>query len=113
MAPNNRFSLHQVMLPTSYSSFEEDVLACRDTGVGGIGIWLPKLDPTTDDDMRRLLGETGLSASICSLSVVSVLPGANLRGPADLDARSEAMCQDIQRLAPFAPDGLGTAHRSR
>jgi sugar phosphate isomerase/epimerase len=67
LPPIGRFSVSQVMLPDSYSTFEEDVAACLDAGYGGIGIWSPKLGEGRDEELSQLMRQTGLKASVCGL----------------------------------------------
>jgi sugar phosphate isomerase/epimerase len=106
VAPKERFSIRQVMLPNSYSTFESDVAAIRDVGLSAMAIWSPKLGQGRDLEFMKLMRDSGVRASVCSLSVVSVLPEIYFGGPTDPTARVEAMCSGIERLAAFSPSGV-------
>ncbi len=106
MAPIHRFSVRQVMLPMSYSSFEEDVSVCSALGFGGLAVWLNKLGSGHDREHCRLVQASGLKASVCSLSTNSVLPTRDSSIPHDHKARVRAICADIKRLVPFSPAGV-------
>jgi sugar phosphate isomerase/epimerase len=94
------------MLPAWYSSWEEDVEACTDVGIGGLAIWPPKLGIGNDGEVIRRMNMSGLKAACCSLGVVSILPESYFGGPTDPDARVAAMCAAIDRLSAFSPSGL-------
>ena len=81
------------------ASFEEDLAAYAAAGVRGIGVCEFKLPP----DGRRLLRESGLSATACVPTVPSILPLPPMEGPADPAERVEALCASVGRLAELEP----------
>ena len=86
------------------ASFEEDLRACRDGGVQGIGICEAKFpDGCTDEVLLEKFHASGLKASVCLPAVLSILPLPNFPGPQDPQARVEAMIRGIRRLAKFEP----------
>ena len=81
------------------ASFEEDVAAYRAAGVEGIGVCEIKLV----DGAARLLRESGLRATHCIPAVPSVLPLPLMEGPEQPEARIEALCASVRRLAELEP----------
>ena len=76
----------------------------RAAGFDAIGLWEFKL-PEDDEANRALLRAHGLAVSNCVPSVPSFLQLAipGLEGPADPEARIEAICASIRRLAAYDP----------
>jgi sugar phosphate isomerase/epimerase len=107
MAEQARISLCELAFP--YTSFEEDVAICKAVGASGLSLDEKKLvgDDAAD---ARLLREQGLRAGICAANTLYLLPQPvptptrPVIGPPDPDARTEALCASIRRLARFEPD---------
>ena len=92
-------------ISTVNASFEEDVRAYAAAGFDAIGLWELKLPP--DDDANvALLRSHGLEASNCVPTVPSFLQLAipRMEGPEEPEARIEALCTSIRRLAAYEPD---------
>jgi len=89
-------------ITTVMQSFADDVDAYRAAGADGIGIWEMKLE---DDSLERLRA-SGLRAATAVPEVPSILPLPLMEGPEDPEARVEAICAGIRRLAPFQPPCL-------
>jgi sugar phosphate isomerase/epimerase len=92
-----RTSISQIT--TVSQSFADDVDAYREAGADGIGIWEFKL---ADDSLERFRA-SGLEAAAAVPAVPSILPLPLMEGPADPAERVQAICADIERLAPFEP----------
>jgi sugar phosphate isomerase/epimerase len=92
-------------ISTLNASFAEDVTAYAAAGFAAIGLWEFKL-PEDDAGNIALLRDAGLSVSNCIPTVPSFLqlgiPG--MEGPADPEARAEAICTSIRRLAAYGPE---------
>src|SRR5262245_59714926 len=105
-------SVNEGMTPSL--SFAEDLDACRDAGVDGLGIAAGRVGygrvKLQDDaaDLKRFRA-SGLTAGFCNPGTPSVLPrkptraGALGEGPNDPATRIAAICRDIERLAAFEP----------
>jgi sugar phosphate isomerase/epimerase len=94
---NGRLSISQIT--TVGQSFADDLDAYRAAGAEGIGIWEMKLG---DDSLERFRG-SGLEAASAVPAVPSILPLPLMEGPAEPEARVEAIRASIRRLAPFEP----------
>ena len=94
---NERISISQITTVTQ--SFTDDIDAYRAAGADGIGIWEMKLE---DDSLERFR-ESGLEAATAVPAVPSILPLPLMEGPADAEARIQAICASIRRLAAFEP----------
>lgn len=71
--PMASFSLHQTT--TYHWSLEEDVTACRDFGIGALGVWMRKLEQFGTERAIDFLNESGLRIS--SLSWAGGFTGVN------------------------------------
>lgn len=94
---NERVSISQITTVTQ--SFADDLDAYRAAGAAGVGIWEMKLEDDSLDRFRR----SGLVSATGVPSVPSILPLPLMEGPAEPEARVEAVCAGIRRLAPFEP----------
>lgn len=94
---NERISISQITTVTQ--SFADDLDAYRAAGAEGVGIWEMKLE---DDSLERFR-ESGLEAATAVPAVPSILPLPLMEGPAEPEARVQAICAGIRRLAPFEP----------
>jgi sugar phosphate isomerase/epimerase len=92
-----RLSISQITTVTE--SFASDLDLYRAAGAAGIGIWEMKL---ADDSLERFR-RSGLEAAAAVPAIPSILPLPLMDGPEDPDARVEALCAGIRRLAPFEP----------
>lgn len=83
--------------------FDEDLAAYAAGGAEGIGLAEAKLPEGEDAESLRKLRESGLSATICLPTMLSVLPMPPFPGPEDPDERIESLCASVRRLAAFEP----------
>jgi sugar phosphate isomerase/epimerase len=83
------------------ASFAEELAAYRAAGAGAIGILEAKLEGVAD--VRGKLRASGLVASACLPAAGSILPSPLIPGPADPEARVEAICASVERLAQLEP----------
>lgn len=88
-------------------SFAEDLAACIDAEVGGIGISESKLPDGSDAQTLADFFTSGLRATLAVPVVHSVLPAPGSPEPADPAARIEMMCASVRRLAAFDPAAVG------
>jgi sugar phosphate isomerase/epimerase len=95
-----RVSISQIT--TVGQSFADDLDAYKAAGADGVGIWELKL---ADDSLERFR-EAELAAATAVPAVPSILPLPLMEGPADPEARVEAICAGIRRLAPFEPPSV-------
>jgi sugar phosphate isomerase/epimerase len=86
------------------SSFTDDVRAYSAAGADAIGIWELKLE----DDAAALeaLDASGLARASAVPTIPSILPLPLMDGPSDPQARIDAICASLHRLAPFEPSGI-------
>ena len=91
-------------ISTLNASFGEDVEAYAAAGFDAIGLWELKL-PADDAANLELLRSHGLAVSNCVPAVPSFLPLAipGMEGPREPEARIEAICASIRRLAAYDP----------
>ena len=92
-----RISISQIT--TVSAPFASDLGTYRAAGAHGIGIWEFKLAPDSLERFRQ----SGLAAASAIPAVPSILPLPLMKGPAEPEARIEAICAGIRRLAPFEP----------
>jgi len=85
---------------TLSATFAEDLAAYRAAGVGGIGVCEIKLG----EGAAALLRESGLHATHCVPAVPSILPLPPMEGPDEPEARVEALCASVARLAELEPE---------
>jgi sugar phosphate isomerase/epimerase len=98
------FSVSQVS--TLAASFADDVHAYVEAGVDGIGIWEVKLGDASDDEARELVAASRLGCATAVPTVPSILPLPLLPGPDDPQARIDALCASVHRLAAFEPSAV-------
>jgi sugar phosphate isomerase/epimerase len=94
-------------ISTVSATFEEDVAAYAAAGFDAIGIWEFKL-PGDDAANRALLREAGLSVANCVPAIPSILPLRlpGMEGPPDVEARVDALCASMRRLAAYEPESV-------
>jgi sugar phosphate isomerase/epimerase len=95
------FSVSQVS--TFAASFADDVRAYAGVGIDGIGVWEQKLGDGPDDAALEQLAASGLGSASAVPVVPSILPLPLLAGPDDPQARIDALCASVHRLAAFSP----------
>jgi sugar phosphate isomerase/epimerase len=81
------------------TSMEEDLQICTDLGIRGLGIDEKKMEHGQDQELARELAQRGITPSICSPSVITMLPSPTIPGPETAEGRIDAICQSIHRLA--------------
>lgn len=69
-------------------------------------MWEIKLPEGGDDEALELLAASGLGSAAAVPAVPSILPLALMEGPADPEARIDAICRSLHRLARFGPTGI-------
>lgn len=97
-----RFAVSEFSTPNC--SYEEDLAAFAAGGAAGIGIAEVKLPEGEDTESLNKLRASGLKATVCIPAMLSILPNALSREPAEPEARVKALCASIHRLAPFEPE---------
>ncbi len=98
------FSVSQVS--TFAASFADDVRAYAAAGVDGIGVWEQKLGDGPDAAALEQLAASGLGSASAVPAVPSILPLPLLPGPDDPQARIDALCASLHRLAAFSPTAV-------
>ena len=103
--PAPRFSVCEFTSP--HTTFEEDLdLLCRH-GVEGVGICELKLRAGEEAKQLDALHARGLRAAICIPENIGPLPCEPVfPGPVVIEDRVKAMCESVERLAPFRPDSI-------
>ena len=99
-----RVSVSQIT--TFRSSFAEDLREYAAAGLDGIGLWELKLPEDSDAEALELVEASGLELASAVPAVPSILPLPLLGGPDDPQERIEALCDSLERLAPFRPSGV-------
>jgi sugar phosphate isomerase/epimerase len=97
-----RFSVSE--FSTMQLSFEEDLAAYAAGGSEGIGLAEAKLPEGRDDESLAKLRASGLKATICLPTGLSVLPLPPFPGPDDPEERVASLCASVRRLAAFEPE---------
>jgi sugar phosphate isomerase/epimerase len=100
MSTEPLFSVSEVT--TFHQTFEEDLALYREAGVRGLGIWEFKLPEGQDAESVAKLRDSGLKATTCIPSTLSVYP-VPFPGPDDPAERVEELCAAIDRFAAFEP----------
>lgn len=75
-------------------------------GADAIGVWELKLPEGSDTDALETFAASGLGAAAAIPAIPSILPLPLMAGPDDPQARIEAICVSIHRLAAFHPSGI-------
>ena len=90
---------------TTYNAtFDEDVAACRDAGVRGLGIWEYKLTDADDAGRAARLADAGMTATNCFPNTPGVIAGnALFAQPKDPAERLRMLCDSIRRFAAYNP----------
>src|ERR1700730_4738242 len=97
-----RFSVCQFTSP--HTSFEEDLDVFHLHGVEGMGICELKLRAGEETMQLKAFRDRGLGAAICIPNNIGPLPcEPTFPGPAAIENRIKAMCESLERLAPFQP----------
>jgi sugar phosphate isomerase/epimerase len=74
--------------------------------VDGIGVWETKLPDGGDAEALEQLEASGLGSAAAVPAVPSLLPLPLMEGPEEPQARIEAICASLHRLARFGPSGV-------
>jgi sugar phosphate isomerase/epimerase len=82
------------------------VRAYAAAGADGIGVWELKLAEGSDAEALETLEASGLGSASAVPAIPSILPLPLMEGPADPQARIEAICTSMHRLAAFRPSGI-------
>ena len=96
-----RFSVSQ--FSTLNQGFDDDLAAYVAGGAEGIGLAEAKLPEGEDAESLRKLRESGLAATICLPTMLSVLQLPPFGGPEDPEERVASLCASVRRLAAFDP----------
>ena len=75
-------------------------------GADGIGIWEMKLSDGGDAEALEVVHVSGLGSASAVPAIPSILPLPLMEGPAEPQARIEAICASLHRLAAFAPSAV-------
>ncbi len=98
------FSVSQVS--TLPASFVDDVRGYAAAGADGIGVWELKLGDGPDDEALEQLAASGLGRATAVPATPSILPLPLFPGPDEPEARIEALCASVHRLARFEPGAV-------
>src|SRR5436853_2144304 len=99
-----RFSISQVTTLTA--SFADDLVAYRAAGAEAVGVWELKLPEGGDGEAVERFEACGLGSAAAVPSIPSILPLPLMEGPSEPQARVEAICASLHRLAAFRPSGV-------
>jgi sugar phosphate isomerase/epimerase len=75
-------------------------------GADAIGVWELKLPDRGDAEALELLAGSGLGSAAAIPVIPSILPLPLMDGPNEPQARIQAICASVHRLAPFRPSGI-------
>lgn len=96
-----RFSVSE--FSTLNLGFDDDLAAYAAGGAQGIGLAEAKLPEGDDRESIAKLRASGLAATVCLPTGLSVLPLPPFPGPEDPQERVESLCASVRRLAAFEP----------
>jgi len=82
------------------------VRAYAAAGADAIGVWELKLPDGSDAEALGAFAASGLGAAAAIPAIPSILPLPLMAGPEDPQARVDAICASVHRLAPFRPSGI-------
>jgi sugar phosphate isomerase/epimerase len=82
------------------------VRAYATAGADAIGVWELKLADGGDAEALDALAGSGLGSAAAIPAIPSILPLPLMEGPSDPQARIEAICASVHRLAAFRPSGI-------
>ncbi|MCX2748090.1 sugar phosphate isomerase/epimerase [Arthrobacter sp. MI7-26] len=98
---DSRLSVNQMTFKGS--TFEDDVEACRDVGVRGLGVEAQKLEYGRDEEFAELLTAADIQATLCVPETPSILPSEFFGGSQDPQVRLDEMIASITRFERFRP----------
>jgi sugar phosphate isomerase/epimerase len=75
-------------------------------GIDAIGVWELKLPAGSEQEALEALERSGLGSAAAVPATPSILPLPLMEGPSDPQARIDAICASVHRLAPFRPSGI-------
>src|SRR5664280_2740660 len=93
-------------ITTFRSSFEQDLEAYAEAGIGGIGVWEMKLSGRSASEAGGAVRAAGLRVTNLIPEGNSVYPTALSRSPADPAERVAALLERLQQLATLEPETL-------
>jgi sugar phosphate isomerase/epimerase len=96
-----KFSVSEIT--TFHQTYEQDLATYVEAGAEGVGIWEFKLPEGQDADSVARLRDSGLEATTCIPSTLSIWP-VPFPGPDDPRERTKELCDAIRRFAPFEPE---------
>lgn len=96
-----KFGISARSTPTA--SFQEDLDVRVSAGVGGIGLWEPKLAEMPLPAAVTAFHQSGLRATLCAPASPTILGGGGPEGAATAPERTAAICASLYRFAPFSP----------
>jgi sugar phosphate isomerase/epimerase len=99
------FSVAACCLPDS--DFSEDIQACIDAEVGGLGVFESKIPQSDAAATLHEFFDAGLRATLAVPTLWSLFPTPQSPEPQDLDERIELLCGSVRRLAMFDPVAIG------
>jgi sugar phosphate isomerase/epimerase len=82
------------------------VRAYAAAGADAIGVWELKLGDGGDAESLETLATSGLGSASAIPAIPSILPLPLMEGPNDPQARIDAICASVHRLAAFRPSGI-------
>lgn len=104
VTPDPKYALCELAFPDT--TLEEDIEIAVQARATGLSIDEAKLEGRRLTDVADALQDAGLRAAACIPAVMSFLPGENINGPDDVEARIELMCQGARRLAVLGPTSI-------
>jgi len=75
-------------------------------GADAIGVWELKLGDGDDTHALQTLAASGLGSASAIPAIPSILPLPLMEGPDEPQARIDAICASVYRLAAFQPSGI-------
>jgi len=69
-------------------------------------VWELKLQAGSDAEALETCAASGLGVAAAIPVIPSILPLPLMEGPDDPQARIDAICASVHRLAPFHPSGI-------
>jgi sugar phosphate isomerase/epimerase len=101
-----RYAVNATSLP--HTTVFQDIQVISATGADGYGLWERKLPADRDDDVESAMTAHHLAASFCVPWSHTIVPSQidPPNAPTTLNARIDAICESIRRLAVFRPAAI-------
>lgn len=103
MSPDPKFSVCEIT--TFPKTFEQDVDAYVRGGAEGIGLFEPKIEALSDEQVATALRDSGLQPSAGVTSMISILPVPGFEGPTDPQERIDSLCESVRRYGRLGSIG--------